>query len=124
MRRGRGLVEYDLHPRGTNVDMALARLEQIVSAARASGPSLFAVITGYGSSGGTALIKEGVLAACRRYRAQNHIRGFLDGEFAGDVFSAECLAFPDTSRTAAVPARAKSRNRLHRRVTHCACARG
>ena len=91
MRRGRGLVEYDLHPRGTNVDMALARLEQIVSAARASGPSLFAVITGYGSSGGTALIKEGVLAACRRYRAQNHIRGFLDGEFAGDVF-------PDSSQ--------------------------
>ena len=77
MRRGRGLVEYDLHPRGTNVDMALARLEQIVSAARASGHSLFAVITGYGSSGGTSLIKEGVLAACRRYRAQNHIRGFL-----------------------------------------------
>ena len=66
MRRGRGLVEYDLHPRGANVDMALARLEQIVSAARASGPSLFAVITGYGSSGGTALIKEGVLEACRR----------------------------------------------------------
>lgn len=98
MRRGRGLVEYDLHPRGTNVDMALARLEQIVSAARASGPSLFAVITGYGSSGGTALIKEGVLAACRRYQAQNHIRGFLDGEFAGDVFSAECLAFPDSSQ--------------------------
>ena len=98
MRRGRGLIEYDLHPRGMNVDMALAQLERIVSAARASGPSLFAVITGYGSSGGTSLIKQNVLAACRRYRAQNHIRGFLDGEFAGDVFSAECLAFPDSSQ--------------------------
>ena len=100
MRRGRrqGLMEYDLHPRGANVDEALARLEQIVSAARASGPPLFAVITGYGSSGGTSMIKQGVLAACRRYRAQNHIRGFLDGEFAGDVFSAVCLAFPDTSQ--------------------------
>ena len=99
MRRGRaqGLMEYDLHPRGSNVDEALARLERIVSAARAGGPSLFAVITGYGSSGGTSLIKQGVLAACRRYKAQNHIRGFLDGEFAGDVFSNECLAFPDIS---------------------------
>ncbi|MBR1586844.1 MAG: Smr/MutS family protein [Kiritimatiellae bacterium] len=98
MKRGRGLVEYDLHPRGTNVDMALAQLERIVSCARASGPSLFAVITGYGSSGGTSLIKRSVLEACRRYKTQNHIRGFLDGEFAGDVFSAECLAFPDSSQ--------------------------
>ena len=98
VKRGRGLIEYDRHPRGTNVDMALALLERIVSNARASGPSLFAVITGYGSSGGTSLIKQGVLAACRRYKAQNHIRGFLDGEFAGDVFSSECLAFPDSSR--------------------------
>lgn len=98
MKRRRGLVEYDLHPRGTNVDMALAQLERIVSAARAAGPSLFAVITGYGSSGGTSLIKNSVLAACRRYKAQNHIRGFLDGEFAGDVFSSECLAFPDSSQ--------------------------
>ena len=98
VKRGRGLTEYDLHPRGTNVDMALAQLERIVSNARASGPPLFAVITGYGSSGGTSLIKQSVLAACRRYKAQNHIRGFLDGEFAGDVFSAECLAFPDSSQ--------------------------
>ena len=98
MKRGRGLIEYDLHPRGMHVDMALARLERIVSNARTSGPSLFAVVTGYGSSGGTSLIKQGVLAACRRYKAQNHIRGFLDGEFAGDVFSAECLSFPDTSQ--------------------------
>ena len=91
MKRGRGLTEYDLHPRGTNVDMALAQLERIVSNARASGPPLFAVITGYGSSGGTSLIKQSVLA-------QNHSRGVLDGEFAGDVFSAECLAFPDSSQ--------------------------
>ena len=100
MRRSRrtGLMEYDLHPRGSNVDEALARLERIVSAARASGPSLFAVITGYGSSGGTSFIKQSVLAACRRYLAQNHIRGFLDGEFAGDVFSSECLACPDSSQ--------------------------
>ena len=98
MKRRRGLVEYDLHPRGTNVDNALAQLERIVSDARASGLSLFVVVTGYGSSGGTSLIKQSVLAACRRYQAQNHIRGFLDGEFAGDVFSAECLAFPDSSQ--------------------------
>ena len=100
MRRGRrpGLVEYDLHPRGANVDEALARLERIVSAARAAGPSLFVVITGYGSSGGTSIIKQHVLAACRRYRAQNHIRGFLDGEFAGDMFSPQFLAFPDAAR--------------------------
>ena len=117
MRRGRGLVEYDLHPRGTNVDMALARLEQIVSAARASGPSLFAVITGYGSSGGTSLIKEGVLAACRRYRAQNHIRGFLDGEFAGEVLDVDgptggynlTLAFA-TARAAVVSVQSRLRD--------------
>lgn len=93
--RGRGLVEYDLHPRGARVDDALALLERIVSSARASGPSLFAVVTGYGSSGGTARIKEAVLAACRRYLRQNHIRGFLDGECAGDILSAQSLAFPD-----------------------------
>ena len=100
MRRGRrqGLMEYDLHPRGANVDEALARLDQIVSAARASGPSLFAVITGYGSSGGTAMIKGAVLAACRRYLRQHHIRGFLDGEFAGDMFSPQYLAFPEAAR--------------------------
>ena len=92
------LMEYDLHPRGSSVDDALARLERIVSSARTSGPSLFAVITGYGSSGGTSLIKQGVLAACRRYLAQNHIRGFLDGLFAGDVLSPECLAFPACSQ--------------------------
>jgi hypothetical protein len=93
-----GLPEYDLHPRGAHVDDALAALNRIVSQARAGGPSLFAVITGYGSSGGTSRIKQSVLAACRRFLAQNHIRGYLDGELAGDVFSPECLAFPDSFR--------------------------
>jgi len=91
------IEEYDLHPRGARVDDALAQLDRIVSAARAGGPSLFAVVTGYGSSGGTARIKESVLAACRRYRRQNHIRGFLDGEFAGDMFSPQSMAFPDVA---------------------------
>ena len=67
-----------------------------VAQARASGPKLFAVITGYGSSGGTAMIKDDVLKRCRRYVAQNHIRGYLDGEKAGDVFCAEFIAFPET----------------------------
>ena len=91
----REIAEYDLHPRGARVDDALARLDRIVSTARAGGPRLFAVITGYGSSGGTALIKSSVLNACRRYARQNHIRGYLDGEYAGDIFSAQALAFPD-----------------------------
>ena len=78
------------------VEDALSSLERIVSQARASGPKLFAVITGYGSSGGTARIKDAVLARCRRYLAQNHIRGYLDGEKAGDVFCAEFIAFPET----------------------------
>ena len=90
--------EYDLHPRGARVDDAVAQLNRIVSVARGGGESLFAVITGYGSSGGTAMIKGAVLAACRRFKRQNHIRGFLDGEFAGDMFSAQYLAFPDASR--------------------------
>ena len=78
------------------VEDALSSLERIVSQARASGPNLFAVITGYGSSGGTAMIKDAVLKRCRRYVAQNHIRGYLDGEKAGDVFCAEFIAFPET----------------------------
>ncbi len=91
----REIAEYDLHPHGARVDEALARLDRIISAARAGGPRLFAVITGYGSSGGTAMIKSSVLAACRRYARQHHIRGFLDGEYAGDMFSPQFLAFPD-----------------------------
>jgi len=94
--RATGITEYDLHPRGAMVEDALSSLERIVSQARASGPKLFAVITGYGSSGGTAMIKDAVLKRCRRYVAQNHIRGYLDGEKAGDVFCAEFIAFPET----------------------------
>ena len=90
--------EYDLHPSGARVDDALAQLNRIVSAARGGAVGVFAVITGYGSSGGTAMIKSAVLAACRRYKRQNHIRGFLDGEFAGDIFSAQYLSFPEPSR--------------------------
>ena len=95
--RGGGIPEYDLHGHGMRVDGALAEFERLVSFARGGGPRLFAVVTGYGSSGGTSRIKEAVLAACRRYRRQNHIRGFLDGEFAGDMFSAQFLAFPDAA---------------------------
>ena len=95
------IEEYDLHGRGMMVDDALARLNRIVSAARAGGPRLFAVVTGYGSSGGTSRIKSAVLAACRKYKQQNHIRGYLDGEFAGDMFSPQFLAFPDA---ASIPA--------------------
>jgi len=75
------------------VDDAVAQLDRIVSAERTR-HGMFAVVTGYGSSGGTAMIKEAVLSACRRYYRQNHIRGFLDGEKAGDMFSAEALGFP------------------------------
>jgi hypothetical protein len=44
------------------------------------------------------MIKGAVLAACRRYLRQHHIRGFLDGEFAGDMFSPQYLAFPEAAR--------------------------
>lgn len=91
----RRLNEYDLHPRGMRTDEALSDLDRIVSRARAGGARVFAVVTGYGSNGGTSRIKSAVLAACRRYLRQNHIRGFLDGEKAGDMFSPESLAFPD-----------------------------
>ena len=94
MGKQRGLIEFDLHARGSKVDDALANLERIISEARASGPSLFAVITGYGSTGGTSLIKQSVLAACRKYKEQYHIKGYLDGEYAADIFSIECLSFP------------------------------
>ena len=76
------------------VEDALAQLERIVSAERARRPAVFAVVTGYGSTGGTALIKSAVIAQCRRFARQNHIRGFLDGEYAGDIFSDEALSFP------------------------------
>ena len=63
--------EYDLHPSGARVDDAVAQLNRIVSSARGGGANLFAVITGYGSSGGTAMIKGAVLAACRQYLRQH-----------------------------------------------------
>ena len=102
MKEGASIPEYDLHPRGARVDDALALFDRIVSGARSGGPRIFAVVTGYGSSGGTSRIKDSVLARCRRFRSQNHIRGFLDGEFAGDCLSPQCLAFPDAW---AIPAR-------------------
>jgi len=77
------------------VDDALARFDRIVSSERNCGRGVFAVVTGYGSTGGTAKIKDAVLAQCRRYLRQNHIRGFLDGEYAGDIFSSQALAFPE-----------------------------
>jgi len=97
MRHERTIPEYDIHADGARVDDALETLERLVSQARAGGPRLFAVVTGYGSSGGTSRILSAVLAACRRYRDQNHIRGYLAGERAGDVFSTEFQAFPDAS---------------------------
>ena len=98
MARRNDFPEYDIHPSGARVDDALAQLNRIVSSARGGGAGVFAVITGYGSSGGTARIKGAVLAACRRYVRQNHIRGFLDGEYAGDIFSPQYLAFPEAAR--------------------------
>ena len=98
MARNQGFPEFDLHLRGATVDDALAQLDRIVSASRSGNPSVFAVITGYGSSGGTAMIKSAVLAACRRYLRQRHIRGFLDGEYAGDIFSPQYQAFPSADR--------------------------
>lgn len=87
--------EYDLHKRGSNVSDALAKLDLAISAERGKGRGVFCVVTGYGSTGGTALIKDAVLDACRRYRELYHIRGYLDGELAADMFCPEALAFPD-----------------------------
>ena len=98
MAKSANFLEYDIHAFGTTVDDALVQLDRIVSASRGGGPSLFAVITGYGSSGGTAMIKSAVIAACRRYLRQRHIAGFLDGEYAGDIFSAQYQAFPSADR--------------------------
>lgn len=96
----KSIPEYDLHLPGMYVDDALAKFDQIVSLHRRSGENMFAVITGYGSSGGTNRIKSAVLAKCKKYLSQNHIRGFLDGEHAGDIFSMEFLSFPNA---AAIP---------------------
>lgn len=87
-------TEYDLHGRGMRADDAVARLDTIISAHRARGEGLFGVVTGYGSTGGTAMIKAAVLEACRDYLRTNHIRGYLDGEKAGDLFCDEALRFP------------------------------
>jgi len=96
----KSIPEYDLHSPGMHADDALAQFERIVSAHRMSREKMFAVITGYGSTGGTNRIKSSILSKCRKYAAQNHIRGFLDGEKAGDMFSMEFLSFPDA---AAIP---------------------
>ena len=90
------LPEYDLHARGMRVDYATSELDRLISRARSGGVRVFGVVTGYGSSGGTCRIKSAVLAACRKYMKQNHIRGYLDGEHAGDIFSKQFLSFPDT----------------------------
>lgn len=89
------IPEYDLHPSGMRADDAVAEFDRIISSCRGRGVRLFAVITGYGSSGGTSMIKSSILASCRRYKRLNHIRGFIDGEKAGDMFSPEFLAFPE-----------------------------
>ena len=91
------IPEYDIHGRGMRVDEALSELERIISSARSSGPKMFAVVTGYGSSGGTSRIKDAVLGACRRYLRLNHIRGFVAGEKAADILSPEFLAFSDAA---------------------------
>ena len=97
------IVEYDIHGRGMRTDEALALFARIVSSERAAGRGgVFAVVTGCGSTGGTSLIKSAVLSACRRYLKQNHIQDFLDGEFAGDFFSPQCMSFP---AAAAIPVR-------------------
>ena len=92
----RDVPEYDLHVRGMRVDDATSELDRLISRARNGGARVFAVVTGYGSSGGTSRIKSAVLAVCRKYLRENHIRGFLDGEHAGDIFSRQFLSFPDT----------------------------
>ncbi|MBQ3314916.1 MAG: hypothetical protein IJG70_03040 [Kiritimatiellae bacterium] len=45
-----------------------------------------------------ASFPEAVVSACRRYLRQNHIAGFLDGEFAGDIFSVQYQSFPAAAR--------------------------
>lgn len=94
MAKDRSLAEYDLHKRGMRVDEALALLERVVSQERGSG-AVVSLVTGYGSTGGTAMIKEAVIAKCAEYVRLNHIRGYLDGEYAGDPFSTQALSFPD-----------------------------
>lgn len=79
------------------MDDSLALFNRLVSQSRGGGERVFAVITGYGSSGGTSRIKSAVLAACRKFVRQNHIRGYLDGEYAGDIFSQQYLSFPDAA---------------------------
>lgn len=91
------IPEYDLHAQGMMVDGALAKLDRIIESARGG---LFAIVTGYGSSGGTSKIKSAVLGRLKYYRQIGHIRGFLDGEKAADMFSDEFLAFPNA---AAIP---------------------
>lgn len=88
------MKEYDLHRRGMRADDAVARLDAIVSSERARGEGVFGVVTGYGSTGGTSMIKTAVLEACRGYLRTNHIRGYLDGDKAGDLFCDEALRFP------------------------------
>ena len=78
--------------------MDYEKLDRIVSASRGGGSPVFAFITGYGSSGGTAMIKSAVISACRRYLRQRHITGFLDGEYAGDIFSPQYQSFRAADR--------------------------
>ncbi len=98
------MTEYDIHAPGMRADDATAALERIVSDERARGSGVFAVITGYGSRGGTSVIRDAVLRACSRYAALNHIRGYMPGDQAGDPFAPLHASFPDAW---SIPARYK-----------------
>ena len=57
MQKMNQMPEYDIHRCGMKVEDALSEFERLVSRARSNGTGIFAVITGYGSSGGTNRIK-------------------------------------------------------------------
>ena len=50
----KAVPEYDLHGRGMLVDDATSELDRLISRARNGGARVFAVVTGYGSTGGTS----------------------------------------------------------------------
>ena len=93
------IPEYDLHTSGMLVDDALAKMERVISFNRGR---LIALVTGYGSTGGTSRIKNAVLKRCRHYVKIGHLKGCIDGEKAGDMFSDEFLAFPNAAEIPAI----------------------
>ena len=111
----KAVPEYDLHGRGMLIDDATSELDRLISRARNGGARVFAVVTGYGSTGGTSRIKSAVLAACRKYKSRTTSAGSWTANTPATSSRSSSFRSPTAASspttTSAVPIRASSSSR-------------